>query len=68
LLSSETHHGRIHDRSGDRIGRRSEHGARLVHLLQRDLGSNISPFRWSRVWAGIESPGDEGPSLVKRKR
>jgi hypothetical protein len=21
-------------------------------------GSNISPFRWSRVWAGIESPGD----------
>jgi len=22
-------------------------------------GSNISPFRWSRVWAGIESPGDE---------
>lgn len=22
-------------------------------------GSNISPFRWSRVWAGIESPGDD---------
>jgi hypothetical protein len=22
-------------------------------------GSNISPFRWSRVWAAIESPGDE---------
>ena len=22
-------------------------------------GKNISPFRWSRVWAGIESPGDE---------
>jgi len=22
-------------------------------------GSNISPFRWTRVWAGIESPGDE---------
>jgi hypothetical protein len=21
-------------------------------------GSNISPFRWSRVWAGVESPGD----------
>lgn len=21
-------------------------------------GSNISPFRWTRVWAGIESPGD----------
>jgi hypothetical protein len=21
-------------------------------------GSNISPFRWSRVWAAIESPGD----------
>ncbi len=21
-------------------------------------GSNISPFRWSRVWAGIESAGD----------
>jgi hypothetical protein len=22
-------------------------------------GSNISPFRWSRVWAGVQSPGDE---------
>ena len=22
-------------------------------------GANISPFRWSRVWAAIESPGDE---------
>ena len=22
-------------------------------------GSNIGPFRWSRVWAGIVSPGDE---------
>jgi hypothetical protein len=22
-------------------------------------GSNISPFRWTRVWAGIESPGDD---------
>jgi len=22
-------------------------------------GSNISPFRWTRVWAGVESPGDE---------
>ena len=22
-------------------------------------GSNISPFRWSRVWAGIESASDE---------
>ena len=21
-------------------------------------GSNISPFRWTRVWAGVESPGD----------
>jgi hypothetical protein len=21
-------------------------------------GSNISPFRWTRVWAGIESAGD----------
>jgi hypothetical protein len=22
-------------------------------------GSNISPLRWSRVWAGIESAGDD---------
>jgi hypothetical protein len=22
-------------------------------------GSNISPFRWTRVWAAVESPGDE---------
>jgi hypothetical protein len=22
-------------------------------------GSNISPFRWSRVWAAVESPGDQ---------
>jgi|SRR5208283_2397093 len=25
-------------------------------------GSNISPLRWSRVWAGIESPGDQDSS------
>jgi hypothetical protein len=22
-------------------------------------GANISPFRWTRVWAGIQSAGDE---------
>jgi hypothetical protein len=22
-------------------------------------GSDISPLRWSRVWAGVTSPGDE---------
>ena len=22
-------------------------------------GSNISPFRFNRVWAGVQSPGDE---------
>jgi hypothetical protein len=29
-------------------------------------GSNISPFRWTRIWAGIQSPGDEdsGQSVV----
>jgi hypothetical protein len=59
LPDSETHHGWIHDRGGDRIGGRSEHGARESVSFSVTWGSNISRFRWSRVWAGIESPGDE---------